>query len=90
MIQRLIILLENCHAFSLSSFCFLPAHITAAHKLLFREIKNEIKFNSDHTATKVDWHWSQTGLNLSTGWLLTGYITSLNLRFFIPKMEAIF
>lgn len=54
MIQRLIILLEDCHAFSLSSFCFLPAHITAAHKLLLREIKNEIKFNSDHTATKVD------------------------------------
>lgn len=39
MIQRLIIPLGDCHAFSLSSPCFLPAHIPAAHKLLFHEIK---------------------------------------------------
>lgn len=53
MIQRLIIPLEDRHAFSLSSSCFLPAHVTAAHKLLFHGQKNEIKSNSDGTATKV-------------------------------------
>lgn len=53
MIQKLIIPLEDRHAFLFSSSFFLPAHITAAHKLLFHEIKNEIKFSSDGKAVKV-------------------------------------
>lgn len=90
MIQRLIIPLEDRHAFSLPSSFFLPAHVTAAHKLLFHEIKNEIKFNSDGTAQwKEHRHLSQTGLDLNTRWLWTGHVTSLSLNFFVCKRRVI-
>ena len=89
MIQRLSIALEDCHAFSLSSSFFLPAHVTAAHKLLFHEIKNEINFSSDGTAKWEEHkHWTQTGLDVKSEWLWTGYVTSLGLNFFVCQREV--